>query len=507
MNTVRKPMVLFSADTNKEIHQEKTPQIKALHVSPECAPLSKKGGLGDVAGALPKALRGVGIDARVLTPAWPGVLDKARDMGALPQRPLGTVSAAINWKSVSARVWRASVAGTPVYILENDELYSNEAIYPDVLNAATAEPMIFLSFAAMELERAAKWKPYIIHSHDWPTAAVPSALRWHRHYAGNAADYDTVYTIHNIAHQGLFSYDCLNGWGFRPDSYWGTFEFYGQVNLMKGAVNNADAVTTVSPSYSWDIQTRDGGFGLDGVMAANKQKLHGILNGIDYDVWNPRTDALIPAHYCADDTEGKKGCRRALMEKFGWNDDGRPLVIFVGRLTEQKGIDIMLDALARFMPERIYALIIGSGSDMFNRRLEDFRAAHADSVRTVTGFSEETAHLAYAGGDILVMPSLFEPCGLSQLIAFAYGTIPVARATGGLADTVIDADGSPDGTGFLFTDYRIDELERALNRALAAKYDAERWSRIVRSAMKSDFSWNAAAAEYAELYKKVLKSE
>ena len=167
----------------------------------------------------------------------------------------------------------------------------------------------------------------------------------------------------------------------------------------------------------------------------------------------------------------------------------------------------MLDALARFMPDRIYALIIGSGSDMFNHRLEDFRAAHADSVRTVTGFSEETAHLAYAGGDILVMPSLFEPCGLSQLIAFAYGTIPVARATGGLADTVIDADGSPDGTGFLFTDYRIDELERALNRALAAKYDAERWSRIVRSAMKSDFSWNAAAAEYAELYKKVLKSE
>ena len=284
MNTVKKPMVLFSADTNKEIHQEKTPQIKALHVSPECAPLSKKGGLGDVAGALPKALRGVGIDARVLTPAWPGVLDKARDMGALPQRPLGTVSAAINWKSVSARVWRASVAGTPVYILENDELYSNEAIYPDVLSAATAEPMLFLSFAAMELERAAKWKPYIIHSHDWPTAAVPSALRWHRHYAENAADYDTVYTIHNIAHQGLFSYDCLNGWGFRPDSYWGTFEFYGQVNLMKGAVNNADAVTTVSPSYSWDIQTRDGGFGLDGVKAANKKKLHGIINGINYEM-------------------------------------------------------------------------------------------------------------------------------------------------------------------------------------------------------------------------------
>lgn len=503
-------MVLFSADINKEMHQDKTPQppqIKALHVSPECAPLSKKGGLGDVAGSLPKALRGAGVDARVLTPAWPGVLDKARELGALPQRPVGAVSAAINWRAVTAKVWRANISGLPVYILENDELFSNGDIYPDTLNAETAEPMIFLSYAAMELEHAAKWKPYIIHSHDWPTAAIPAALRWHRHYSSRAADYDTVHTIHNIAHQGLFSYDCLNGWGFRPDSYWGTFEFYGQVNLMKGAINNAEAVTAVSPSYSWDIQTRDGGFGLDGVMAANKQKLSGILNGIDYDVWNPRADKLIPAHYSADRLDGKKSCRRALMEKFGWEDDGRPLVIFVGRLTEQKGVDIMLDALAQFMPDGIYALIIGSGSDMFNRRLEDFRAAHAECVRTVTGFSEETAHLAYAGGDILVMPSLFEPCGLSQLIAFAYGTIPVARATGGLADTVIDADGSPDGTGFLFTDYRIDELAKALGRALAAKADAERWRRIMRSAMKRDFSWNASAAEYAGLYKKILKSE
>ncbi len=508
MNTVKKPMVLYSADTNKEIHQEeKASQIKVLHVSPECAPLSKKGGLGDVAGALPKALRGVGVDARIVTPAWPGVLDKARDMGALPQRPIGTVSAAVDWRSITARVWRANVSGVPVYILENNELYSDERIYPDTLNAVTAEPMIFLSYAAIELERTAKWAPCIIHAHDWPTAAVPSALRWHRHYSGSASAYDTVYTIHNIAHQGLFSYDCLGGWGFRPDSYWGTFEFYGQVNLMKGAINNADAVTTVSPSYSWDIQTRDGGFGLDGVTAANKHKLRGILNGLDYDVWNPSIDPLMPEQYSGAKREGKTGCRRAIMEKCGWNDDGRPLVIFVGRLTEQKGVDIMLDALASFMPDKIYALIIGSGSDMFNRRLEDFRAAHAESVRTVTGFSEETAHLAYAGGDILAMPSLFEPCGLSQLIAFAYGTIPVARATGGLADTVIDADGSPDGTGFLFTDYRIDELEKALSRALAAKADKERWDRIVGNAMRSDFSWNASAAEYAELYKKVLKSE
>ena len=276
---------------------------------------------------------------------------------------------------------------------------------------------------------------------------------------------------------------------------------------MMGAINTSEAVTTVSPSYSWDIQTHDGGFGLDGVMSTNKSKLRGILNGIDYDVWNPHTDPLLPAHYDVSHRDGKKSCRRALMEGFGWEDDGRPLIIFVGRLTEQKGVDIMLEALERFMPDKIFALIIGSGNEFYNRKLSDFETSHSSSVRTVTAFSEESAHLAYAAGDILLMPSLFEPCGLSQLIAFAYGTIPVARATGGLADTVIDADSSPDGTGFLFTDYSIAELEEALNRALAAKDEPERWSRIVRNAMKEDFSWNSSAKEYAALYRNIISSD
>ena len=502
-------MVPYSADIKMEKEHEFV--LKILHVSPECAPLAKKGGRGDVAGALPKALRKNDIDARVLMPAWPGVLDRARELSALPSRPLGTVSAALNWRSLSAKLWRASIDGLPIYILENDELFANENIYPEEMSAATAEPMIFLSYAAFELSRAARWKPQIIHAHDWPTAIIPSALRWHRHYSSMAGDFDSVYTIHNMAHQGLFQQECLNGWGFLPDSFSAldpaSLEFYGLVNLMKGAINTSEAVTTVSPSYSWDIQTHDGGFGLDGVMSTNKSKLRGILNGIDYDVWNPHTDPLLPAHYDVSHRDGKKSCRRALMEGFGWEDDGRPLIIFVGRLTEQKGVDIMLEALERFMPDKIFALIIGSGNEFYNRKLSDFETSHSSSVRTVTAFSEESAHLAYAAGDILLMPSLFEPCGLSQLIAFAYGTIPVARATGGLADTVIDADSSPDGTGFLFTDYSIAELEEALNRALAAKDEPERWSRIVRNAMKEDFSWNSSAKEYAALYRNIISSD
>ena len=485
--------------------------LKVLHVSPECTPLAKKGGLGDVAGALPKALRKNGVDARVLMPAWPGVLDNAHELGILPSRPFATISTAINWRSLSAKVWRVNLDGVPVYILENDEIFSNGDIYPEDMNAESAVPMIFLSYASLELAHAANWKAQIIHAHDWPSAIIPSALRWHRYYSSMAGEYDTVYTIHNIAHQGLFHRECLNGWGIAPEALSafgpGSLEFYGMVNLMKGAINTAEAITTVSPSFSWNIQTPEGGFGLDGVTSANRYKLRGILNGIDYDVWNPKTDALIPEHYSAKDLSGKKICRSKLMKELGWEDDGRPLLVSVGRLTEQKGVDIMLDALERFLPDHVYALIIGSGNDYYNRRLEDFRERHDDSVRTVMAFDEQKAHSAYAAGDILLMPSLFEPCGLSQLIAFAYGTIPVARVTGGLADTVIDADGSQDGNGFLFRDYSIDELEQAIHRALWAKGNEERWHGIMLNAMNSDFSWDNSAKEYVKLYNDIIAAE
>ena len=485
--------------------------LKVLHISPECAPLAKKGGLGDVAGSLPKALKKNGVDARVLMPAWPGVLDNARSYGTLSSKPIGEISVALDWCAWTARVWKAVVSGVTIYLLEEPELFSNEAIYPDNPGLEDVLPFLFLSFAPFELPRVTGWKPQFLHAHDWPAAAVPAALKWHRYYSKFNGDYDTVFTIHNMAHQGIFDPAGLDGWGFGPRSYspqdTNSMEFYGQINLMKGALVASEGITTVSPSYSWDIQTQSGGFGLDGVVGANKHKLSGIINGIDYDVWNPKTDKLITKRFSAIDMSGKKSCRAALLEECGFADDGRPVVTFVGRLTEQKGVDIMLDALANFLPDEFYAVIIGSGSEFYNRKLAEFAALFPDSVHTVTGFSEEKAHMAYAGGDILVMPSLFEPCGLSQLIAFSYGTIPVARATGGLADTVIDADGSMDGNGFLFTDYSIEEFARALRRALEAKKDETRWESIMRNAMRSDFSWHSSAKAYADMYRRILTSD
>ncbi|MCE5202386.1 MAG: glycogen synthase [Synergistaceae bacterium] len=485
--------------------------LKILHVAPECAPLAKKGGLGDVVGALPKALQELDIDARVLIPAWPGVFDNAKKFCTQDKKFIGDISIALNWRAWTAHVWEVKLDRLHIYMLEQDELFSNPDIYPEKMTVESSFPFLFLSFASFELPSVTCWKPQFLHAHDWTAAPVPAALRWHRYYSSFNGDYDTVFTIHNLAHQGLFDPSALSAWGFDPKAFspldLNSMEFYGQVNLMKGAIITSEAVTTVSPRYSWDIQTPGGGFGLDGVIVAHKNKLCGIINGIDYDVWNPLTDKMLPCNYSRSDLSGKTKCREALLEKCGFKDDGRPVVIFIGRLTEQKGIDIMLDALEKFLPENIYAVIVGSGNELYNRKLSEFAEDYSESVHPVVRFSEEMAHLAYSGGDILLMPSLFEPCGLSQLIAFAYGTIPVARATGGLADTIIDADDSADGTGFLFTEYSIEELVKALDRALDAKRDTKRWNRIINNSMLRDFSWAASAKAYAELYRNILTSD
>ena len=485
--------------------------LKVLHIAPECSPLAKKGGLGDVVGTLPKALKKQSIDARVLIPAWPGVLEKAEEIGRLKREPIGEISVALNWRAYTASVLEAEVNGLHIYLLDQPELFSDPCIYPEKLDAVTVLPFIFLSFAPFELLRLTGWKPQFLHAHDWTTAPVSAALKWHRYYSYFNGDYDTVFTIHNLAFQGIISPSVLEGWGFSPRAFSNldtdSLEHFGQVNMMKGAITTTEAFTTVSPNYSWDIQTPNGGLGLDGVIVAHKNKLRGIINGIDYDIWNPKTDSLLPANYSIGDMGGKEECRRALLKECGWKEDRRPILIFVGRLTEQKGIDIMLDAVRPFLAKKARFVIVGSGNDLYTRKVFEFRKEYPHSVHEILEFNEAKAHLAYAGGDMLLMPSLFEPCGLSQLIAFAYGTIPVARATGGLADTVIDADGSPDGTGFLFKDFSHEELQKAIDRALAAKDDGTRWDGIIRNAMGSDFSWDNSAKAYAELYRDILTSD
>jgi starch synthase len=403
------------------------------------------------------------------------------------------------------------VNGIPLYLLEQPELFVYPDVYPNTMDPEAVLPFIFLSLAALELPGAASFSPGILHLHDWTAAAVSAALRWHRHYQTFADRYDTVFTIHNLAHQGIVSQAALNGWGFHKASFsLEGFEFYGHVNLLKGGVVTADAVTTVSPSYSWEIQFPDGGMGLQGVLAEQRSKLSGILNGIDRDIWDPRTDPIIPARYTPEDLSGKAVCRRALCERIGFPQDDRPLTLFVGRLVEQKGIDLILAAMEGLLKSsRI--LVVGTGNALYADRVRDLAARLPDQVHAFTDFDEEFAHLAYAGADLLLMPSLFEPCGISQLIAMAYGTIPVVRAVGGLADTVIDVDASggelSDGTGFLFADYTASELLLALRRALLTRENIPRWTELQRRAMGQDFSWKNSAGTYLRLYLDLLGVE
>lgn len=479
-------------------------QPRVLHVATEMAPLSKVGGLGDVVGSLPKALRSLGIDARVLTPAWPGVLDALRRRGAPLRRIREKIHVALRWQVFSSRLWKSEIDDIPLYLLDNEELFSDFHIYPESLTADTALPFALLSMAALELPRRESWRAQILHCHDWPTALLPVALRWHRHYRDVSDAYESVLTIHNLAHQGILSPSVLDEWGLDRRSFTlEGLEYYGQINVLKGALLSAGAVTTVSPSYAWEIQTEQGGMGLHGVLAANRDRLSGILNGLDLDTWDPSNDATLPSPFSADDLSGKRICRLRLLESLGWEDDERPLVCFIGRIVEQKGIDLLLPSLETLLESGSRLVIVGSGFSLFEKALQE-RASRLPGLAVHIGFSEERARLLYAGSDMLLMPSLFEPCGLSQLIALRYGTVPIVRATGGLADTVIDADGAPDGYGFLFSDYNPDELIAVFRRALQAYGDRTRWSGIQRRGMGRDFSWKASAQAYERLYRRLL---
>jgi glycogen/starch synthases, ADP-glucose type len=481
---------------------------KVLHVTPEMAPFAKQGGLGDVLGALPKAQRRQKLDVRVLLPAWPGVMEHVESSGFPCRRLPERIHIALDWRVYSADILEVDADGLTIYLLEQPELFDNPDIYPDAMSQASVMPFVFHSLAALELPGVCGWNPDILHVHDWTAAILPVALRWHRHYRTMRAAYDVVLTIHNPAHQGIVDPSMLLSWGLAKEAFSiEGMEYYGEANILKGGAIVADAITTVSPRFSWDIQTTDGGFGLDGVFTKLRAKLSGILNGIDYEVWNPRTDTLLPENYGPGDMAGKAACRKKLIEMCGWRDDGKPLVAFIGRLVQQKGVDILFTALDWLLVDNCKAVVIGSGLPQYEDWAQQFRRSYPDYFWCYTGFSEEMAHLIYAGADILAMPSLFEPCGLSQMIAMAYGTVPVVRNTGGLADTVIDFDASADGTGFLFSEYATDELLQAMYRSIEAYGDKPRWEKIVANCMQADFSWDASSDAYENLYRNLTSGD
>lgn len=479
--------------------------IKVLHVAPEIAPFMKVGGLADVVSSLPRAQRELGIDARILVPAFPGLLEKAETDGYRITRVRRDIHVSINWRVYTAKLWKIRYGHVPIYAMDNRDIFDNPDIYPEELDSRTFLPFCLLSLGAYGIAGALAWTPHIMHLHDWATALVPIAGKWHPFYGKEGPSYRTVFTIHNIAHQGIIKDNrILDGLGMSDSFRTERLEFYGSVNLMKGAIVASDAVTTVSPTYAEEIAEEPFGMGLEGVIRKEEHKISGILNGLDTSYWNPSEDCLLPYRYGLEDMSGKAKCRALLLKEAGIENGEGPLMVMVTRLYPQKGIELVVEAAEYIIEKGMNLFILGSGASDLEHVLSKKAALRRGKMTFVRGYDEKLAHLAYAGGDIFLMPSLFEPCGLSQLIALRYGTVPVVRDTGGLADTVKDADADRGGYGFTFSEFSPHSMLSAIGRAAAAFKDRERWKRLVVRGMEKDFSWNSSAPEYGSIYSRAL---
>jgi starch synthase len=484
--------------------------MNVIIVASEAVPFSKTGGLADVAGSLPIALKALGCKPVLFLPYYRQVAESGMETevtGLEVTVPMGK-------REVKGQVMRSSSSGVPVYFIRRDEYFDRTHLYgtPEGDYFDNIERFSFFSRAVLEALKARGFQPDIIHCNDWQTALVPAYLKDtygnDLYYAKTA----TVFTVHNISYQGVFPRALYELTGlsqalFDPDG----LEFWGQVNMLKAGLVFSDALTTVSRAYSREIQTPEHGWGLDGVLKKRASDLHGIPNGIDYHEWNPEADGFIPCRYSASDLSGKAGCRKELLKAFGLRlDPGTPLIGMVSRLAAQKGFDILSEAMPGIIglggPGGLGAgvVILGSGDRAYRLLIEGLAARYPERLSVKVAFDVKLSHLIEAGSDIFLMPSRFEPCGLNQIYSMRYGTIPVVRATGGLDDTVREFDGV-DGTGFKFSEYSPDALVEAVKRALSVFKDRDAWRTIQRNAMREDFSWENSARSYLEVYRLARK--
>ena len=485
-------------------------RLRILLMASEAAPYAKTGGLADVAGALPRALASLGHDVRVLMPKYRGVEARA---GALTLTASG-IRVPLGDRTAEGALFETRAPGAvTVYFLAHDHYFDREALYgtADGDYWDNCERFIFLCRGGLEAVAALGaqgWRPQVIHANDWQTGLVPVYL--HTLYRAHPVlgSIATLFTIHNLAYQGVFwHYDMpMTGLGwdlFTPAA----LEFYGRLNFLKGGLVFSDLLTTVSRTYAHEIRTAAFGAGLEGVLEERSGDLHGVVNGIDYETWNPATDAALAKRYSAGELESKTICRRALQEEMGLERGGGPIIGMVTRLATQKGLDLTLEALPGLLASSARLVLLGSGDAPLEEAFVAAAAAHPGKVAVRIGYNDDLARRIYAGADCFLMPSRYEPCGLGQLIALRYGAVPIVRRTGGLADTVHEVDPARRaGTGFLFDAFAVDALVDAVRRAAAAHADPARWNAIVRNGMAEDFSWGASAREYVTLYRKAMKA-
>jgi starch synthase len=478
-------------------------RISVLFASSEAAPWVKTGGLGDIAGALPGALKDLGVDVRLLLPGYPPVLAAATRRvrlladvpGAWPFPPFRLVG--FNGRR-----------GVPVIAIDCPLLYGRPGgPYQDANHHDWGDNALrfgLLSHVAALLAGPATplaWRPRVLHCHDWQTGLAPAYLR-----LAGATGVATLVTIHNLAFQGLFGAEMVGALGLPPSIFhMHGVEFYGHFSFLKAGLYYADAITTVSPTYAREIQAEPLGFGMQGLLATRRDVLHGILNGIDTEAWNPADDPHLACNYDAATLDAKAENRRALQRRLGLaEDDSAPLLGNIGRLTYQKGTDLLLEVGPRLVEAGAQLALLGTGDPPLEVAIRWLASTYPGRVAAFVGFDESLAHLVEAGLDVFLMPSRFEPCGMNQMYSQRYGTPPVAHATGGLVDSIVDAtpatlaDGT--ATGFLFRYAGAVELLDTVDRALALRADPAKWRALQLAGMRRDFSWRAAANEYLALY-------
>ncbi len=477
--------------------------MKVLFVSPEVSPLVRTGGLGDVVGSLPIAIKALGIDVRILCPLHREC--KALKTTFFPKA--GTVR--LGKEQIPVRIGETTLgpSGIPVYLLENDSLFDRPGIYADSEGDYPDNPTraFVLSKSALLISQITGWSPDVYHAHDWMAACLPAYLNSTRLKTGRAKPGKSVLTIHNLEHQGYCSYEHFVRSGL-PETFWGIdgFESNGSMNLLKGGIQHADKITTVSPTYAQEIRTKQFGHGLEGSLTYRGADLLGILNGIDEASWDPQKDPALPFPIDLNSPQsGKEACKESLLSEMNLpaNPDS-PLFGVVSRLYRQKGLDLLIECLPSLLSEsNANFVILGSGAKEEENAFRQLGGKFPDRIGVFIGFDDGLARRIFAGSDFFLMPSRFEPCGLAQLYAMRYGSLPIARKTGGLADTIDHFSRSTvSANGFLFEKANSKSLKRVIHRAIKLFEKAGPFSKIRRNALESPCSWDDAAKRYAEVY-------
>ncbi len=480
-------------------------KLKILMAASEVVPFAKSGGLADVTGALPKALRALGHDIRIVMPRY-YIVDREKYTLKLMDGGLGVPMGDMG--EVWAGVYEGQLPGTdiPVYFIDHEGFFGRGGLYEENGYSYLDNDIrfIFFSRAVMQLAKKLRFHPDVIHANDWHTAAIPMMLNINYPYDSDFAYTGSLLTIHNLQHQGRFykgAMDLLDiGWDhFNADEV----EEYDGINLLKGGIVHADAISTVSRKYAQEIRTSEFGWGMENLINMYSFKLHGILNGVDYDEWSPAIDPFITQTFDLDSMEGKSVCKKALQHTFGLPErDDVPVIGLVGRLVEQKGVELILHAIHPLMHMEIQIVLLGAGEKWAEHFFSDIAGHYPDKFRCYIGYRNDLAHQIEAGSDLFLMPSLFEPCGLNQIYSLRYGTLPIVRATGGLDDTIENYhNDSKHGTGFKFYDATPNALINTVGWAVHTWYnDQDGFKQMQHNAMESRFDWYHAAKEYEALY-------